>query len=175
MAGLGGRVNGIICHAKDVSTCLLCVMSLLAGTAAANSVSPPCGAMPTWLNPQGCLTKTDTVFTVTEKKITKSKNQGVWKQPPPTSWKIYTDFLFLFLNQSWKASCKCLGKHLFSSIATDSALALGLDCWRLKLFFFFFFCNQVQTGFFQACFMFSYNDPPINSNHHHSSCITTAW
>ena len=50
MAALGGRVNGIICHANQGRECAcpLDVMSLLADMTAANSpVSPPCGAMPT--------------------------------------------------------------------------------------------------------------------------------
>ena len=50
MAALGGRVNGIICHANQgrEHACPLDLMSLLADMTAANSlVSPPCGAMPT--------------------------------------------------------------------------------------------------------------------------------
>lgn len=50
MAALGGRVNGIICHANQgrEHACPLDVMSLLADMTAANSpVSLPCGAMPT--------------------------------------------------------------------------------------------------------------------------------
>ena len=68
MAALGGRVN-IICHANQgrERACPLDVMSLLADMTAANSkVFPPCGAMPTCLNPQGCLTHTNTVLTITE-------------------------------------------------------------------------------------------------------------
>ena len=50
MAALGGRVNGIICHANQgrEHVCPLDVMSLLADmTAASSPVSPRCGEMPT--------------------------------------------------------------------------------------------------------------------------------
>lgn len=59
MAALGGRVNGIICHANQgrEHACPLDVMSLLADMTAANSpVFPPFRAMPTGLSPRGCLT-----------------------------------------------------------------------------------------------------------------------
>lgn len=50
MTALGGRVNGIICHANQgrEHACPLDVMSLLADMTAANSpISLPCGEMPT--------------------------------------------------------------------------------------------------------------------------------